>query len=145
MNKTSFRRFAAITLTSLPLLLSAGCLKCDMILDLAKDGSGSLEVNYSISENSISQLDAFAQLTRQLDAVSGKQPDALLKDPDMLLFLRPEEEQLKKRLSAYQKNGLTVEKLRVSSNNARASASLSFTPASRTYSKVMKSRGAFSR
>lgn len=118
MNKTSIKRILAVTLTSLPLLISSGCLKCDMILDLTKDGSGSIEVNYSISENSIAQLDTFAKLTRQLDAVSGKQPDAVLKDPDMMLFLRPEEEKLRKRLSAYQKNGLTIDKLRVSSNNS---------------------------
>lgn len=118
MNSISPLSILAAALISLPLLTSTGCLKGDLLLDITKDGSGSIEVNYSISENAISQLDALSKLSIQLDTVSGRQPAVLLKDPDMMLFLRPEEDKIRKRLAVYQKNGITIDRLRVNSNNS---------------------------
>lgn len=118
MNNIKLKHLAVVIIATIPLVICSGCLKCDLTLDITKNGAGFIEVNYSISENAVSQLNALANVTKQLDAVSGRKPETVLKDPDMMLFLTPEEDKLRKRLSVYKKNGLTIDKLRVSSNNA---------------------------
>lgn len=100
-------------------LLSTGCLKCDMLLELAADGSGYMEVTYSISENAVAQLNSMLKLGKHLDQVSAETPTAPLEDPKLMLFLDPDENKIRDELSKYKKYGLKLDKLRVKSRNAR--------------------------
>ena len=110
-------------LLAAPLLFS-GCLKCEVLLDLDKSGSGSLETSYSISENAVAQLKSMVKLSKQLGQMSGESAESTLKNPELLLFLDPSEEKLLARLNQYKKFGLEVDKLRVKSRNSWRSVDL---------------------
>ena len=117
MNKKAKQPTALLTLALLPFLFT-GCLKCDILLELSPDGSGSIESTYSVSENAIAQLNAMVKLGKQLDEISGDQSREALKDPEIMLFLNADKDKIRARLAPYEKNGLVLDKLRVRSRNA---------------------------
>ncbi len=117
MTNTKTTRLAILLLLALP-FLSTGCLKCDILLELSPDGSGSLESTYSVTESATAQLKAMLKLSQQLGQIStGVQADP--KDPEMMIFLDPNEGRIRKKLAKYKKYGLTLDKLRIKSRNAR--------------------------
>lgn len=49
----------------------SGCLKIDQTLTLAKDGSGTLDLRYGMSEQSIAQIEAMEQLSKSMGGTGG--------------------------------------------------------------------------
>ena len=100
------------------LTLAAGCIKLNESLTLKEDGSGSLDVTYSIAEQTITQLKAMNKLRDQLAIVSGDPSDVAAKDDLSALFMDPVEDSMRKRLKGYEKFGITAPTVRVESRNA---------------------------
>lgn len=48
------------------LLATAGCIKVDQTLTLNKDGSGTLDIRYGMSEQTIAQLEAMEQMSKSM-------------------------------------------------------------------------------
>jgi hypothetical protein len=122
MMKTA-KQHALMILLAVPLLCS-GCLKCEVILDIQKDGKGSIEASYSVSENAVAQLNSMVKLSKQLNQMSADSAKKDLKDPELLLFLDPDEKKIRARLAEYKKFGLEIDKLRVKTRNSWRSVDL---------------------
>lgn len=116
MTKNTSKQLAALLLTLS--LFATGCLKCDILLALSPDGSGYIESSYSITENATSQIRSMVKLGKQLDMVTSSVSSEPTRNPEMMLFLDPDENQIRKELAKYEKFGLVVNKLRVRSRNS---------------------------
>ncbi|MFC1451867.1 hypothetical protein ACFLSJ_00820 [Verrucomicrobiota bacterium] len=106
-------------LVVLSLVFCAGCLDVEQQLILNGDASGSLEVRYSILEESISQIDAMMKIEREMARVAGETADAEDGREWERLFLNPRNEDLAKKLKQYEKYGVTVDELTVNARGAR--------------------------
>ncbi len=104
--------------------LCTGCLKGELLLEIDKHGSGSLEASYSITENAVAQLKSMVDLAHRLEDMSLGKSKAPEPDPGILLFLDPDEQKIRAELAKYEKSGLKLDKLRVRSRNARRSVDL---------------------
>lgn len=101
------------------MLLNAGCLMMDQTLTLNADGSGSIDLTYSISEQAVTQTKAMLKLKEQMIAASGTN-DVPAEDDDYLCLLTdPEEHAIRERLQKYAKHGLAVDMLKVDTQDAR--------------------------
>jgi len=101
------------------LILATGCLKVDQTLSINDDGSGSLQVEYSVSEQAISQLRAMRKLTQQMAAATGEQAAAIPKDDRAYMLLDPQKQSLTAELEKLKPYGVTVDELEVETRNAR--------------------------
>lgn len=101
------------------LAAGVGCVRVDQTLTLNEDGSGSLHVAYSVSEQAVAQFRAMQKLTRQMALAAGR-PSALSPtDERAYLFLDPGEQALSRELAKYKEYGVVVDDLEVDTRNAR--------------------------
>jgi hypothetical protein len=98
--------------------LLTGCLRVDQTLTIKPDGSGTIELKYSVAERAVTQLKAMRKLQSQLARVAGKED----KDDEVTryayLFLMPREEALRRECERYADLGIEIEKLDVSTRGA---------------------------
>jgi len=120
-SKTTVLALLACIMTA---LTCCGCLKADLMLEIGKDGSGSLEASYTITENSIAQLNSMVNLSHQLNKIGLGTSEKPAADPEILLFLDPDENRIRSNLAKYEKHGLKIDKLRVRSRNSQRSVDL---------------------
>jgi hypothetical protein len=95
--------------------LAAGCLKVEQVVTLNADGSGSAELSYAISEDSVQRAKAMIRLRDQFETMSGSPARTNTTLADM--FLAPDEVQLRKEFKRHESSGITVEQLRVRSHD----------------------------
>jgi hypothetical protein len=100
------------------LLATTGCLKVDQALSIRKDCSGTYEVNYSISEQAISQIKAMLKLQEQLTKLSGQPAERTRMDELWEVFLDPTEAGLRQEIQKYANYGIALSQLKVDTRNA---------------------------
>ena len=106
--------FARI-LAAVGVIFLAGCLKLDEALTLRPDGSGVVEVKYSMSEESIIQFRAMMLLKDQLMSVQGGNGVSFEQTEMNRVFLSGSEEQVRTELRRYDKFGVKVDTLKIQS------------------------------
>ena len=104
---------------SLLAVLATGCIELKQDLELKPDGSGRLRVSYSISEHSISQLQAMLVLKEQMARISGNATPMTEEDKQAMMFLIPDETAIRKSFKKYEKYGISATELSVSTRNNR--------------------------
>jgi hypothetical protein len=98
-------------------LLAAGCIKLEQTLTIKPDASGSLDVNYSISEDAVVQARAALKLKQQMTMESDRGATDLMDNQLSQVFLRPSEDEIKRELAKYAKNGLKLDSLQVTTKD----------------------------
>jgi hypothetical protein len=88
-----------------------GCIKIDMTLGLAKDGSGSLRVIYGMPSFLIKQMESTRQWTGALGLAGGSSTNVTVPDPDIPMLF--DEGILKKRFALMEPDGVTLKSVRV--------------------------------
>lgn len=102
------------------LVLATGCIKLQEELIIKDNGSGTLELNYSIAEQMVTQIQAMNKLRAELDAraASNVVQKASTTDWTRLLF-DPQKDELAARLKEYEPLGITTEKVEIKSRDIR--------------------------
>lgn len=77
----------------------SGCIRVDQTLTINKDGSGELEMSYSMKEQAIQQMEA---MTKAQAGQSGEDSNS---DADQFNF---DEKSLRKQLAAHEKQGIKI-------------------------------------
>ena len=103
---------------ALVLTVACGCIRLDQALTLREDGSGRLEVTYTISEQTIEQLRAIYKLREDMDGAAGRETQFTFGQRFLRMYLEPELGELREDLKAYERYGVTVDKLTVESRGA---------------------------
>jgi hypothetical protein len=98
-------------------LLVAGCIKLDQTLTIKPDASGTLDVNYSISEDAVVQAKAALKLKQQMTMESDRGPADVMDGEIGRVFLNPVEDEIRKEVGKYAKNGLKVDSLKVTTKD----------------------------
>ncbi len=101
-----------------------GCIKADPVLELNRDGSGTIELKYSILEKTIEQFRAMHTLREELDKVSGKETALGPSEQYAKVFMDATESGLRGILKKYEANGLTVRKLKIEARNVSREVTL---------------------
>lgn len=107
-------------LLPLALLLVSGCLRSSSTLTLKKDGSGTIDVDYSIAEQTIAQLKTMIKVQGGLAEAMDAEPP-IPESEYTRVFLDPSEEALRAEMKRYERYGVSVELLQVARRNARRS------------------------
>ena len=106
------------------LLLSCGCLKFEQQLTLKEDGSGTLEISYSLAEQTVAQVEAMNKLRRELVAAAGTNaPTARPAGFDSFLF-NPQKGEIVTKLKEYEPRGIVVEKMELKSLDIRRNVNI---------------------
>jgi len=105
----------AVAVMALALPFTAGCMKLDQALTLRPDGSGVVELKYSMSEETIVQFRAMLDLRDKLMAVQGAQENDSEQSRLHEVFLNASEEQVRNELRKYEKVGVKIDTLKVQS------------------------------
>lgn len=100
-------------------LAAAGCIDIEQTLVMEKDGSGSLEISYSISEQSITQVKSMLKLQQQLALTAGEEDDALELDEMTELILDPSENRFRKKVASYSALGIKLTDIRIRTRKTR--------------------------
>jgi len=100
------------------MLLLSGCIKATPVLLIKADGSGLLEINYSVSEASINQMQAMAKLKQQMAMASGTALPASDSSDFVALIMNPDENALKAKAESYRSLGLALNRIKITSKNA---------------------------
>lgn len=97
----------------LPLLavLGSGCLKLDETFTIRPDGSATVELVYAISEPAVSQMKAILKVRDQMATLSGE--PSISPDDRMELFLNPVEDSMRREIKKYERQGVSIERLKV--------------------------------
>jgi len=106
------------------LVLACGCIKVEHNLALNRDGSGVLEISYSVPEQTVTQIKAMLKLERELAIAAGESPDTYTEDEFTRLVFDPDEARLLKKLSELAEYGITIKNLNVRSRGARRNVDL---------------------
>ena len=99
--------------------LSAGCIRIEQELVLKDDGSGTFDVEYSIAEQSITQINAMLKLEEQMARVAGDESIDPAAHERIRLFLSPDKGEIAGKLKEYEQHGITVDELTVTTRGAR--------------------------
>jgi hypothetical protein len=110
--------------TLLAILISAtGCIKAEPVLTIKQDGSGSLDLDYSISEQATRQFKAMFKLQEEL-AAARDETAIINKNSTSFLFIEPDQERIEKKLAEYKELGITVEYLKVDTSGTSRTVKL---------------------
>ncbi|MBN1558366.1 MAG: hypothetical protein JW951_09500 [Lentisphaerae bacterium] len=115
---------AAPALAGLVLMTAAsGCLDMEQTLTLRRDGSGQLDMEYSIAREAVDRIMAMYRLKTDLARAAGEAP-AEGAEPDLPVFLDPDEAGIRAALKPYEPFGITIEALSVDALPARKRVAL---------------------
>lgn len=96
----------------------AGCVKLEEDLTIRADGSGTLDLNFSVSEDTIGQIEAMRRLARDLESASSQAPPPTATYDFSRLLLNPVLGEIEGKLAEYTAHGVAVEKLELKSREA---------------------------
>ncbi|MBN2302751.1 MAG: hypothetical protein JXN60_09580 [Lentisphaerae bacterium] len=99
--------------------LSFGCIEAEQILTLAKDGSGTYELSYTIPEQTITQMKGVAQLERDISIAASNEKHRENSYDYTQLVLDPSENKIRSAIAKYAEFGLSIEQLRIQVKNAQ--------------------------
>lgn len=102
-------RYAAVCI----LLLACGCIKLDHTLTLAKDGSGSVEMNITIPHKSVTQLSAMLKLKKELDKANEATESFSTSEKICQAVLEGTLEDIAKAFKPYEEYGITLSRKKV--------------------------------
>ena len=100
------------------LILSVGCIRIEQTLTIKKDASGSCDIYYSMSEQTIVQLKAMLKLREQMAAASENISGLIQEDDFTRMLIDPIENDMRREIKKYEKYGITLERMKVESRNA---------------------------
>jgi len=112
------------------LTVISGCIQVDQTLTIEKNGSGSLELFYTIPEQTVSQMKAMYKLKDQMDETLGQAEPLTTEEAFERMFFDPSEDQIKRLLKKYETLGIKTETLKVETRNAARTVKLKVTFAS---------------
>lgn len=95
--------------------LVAGCLKVESVLNLKPDTSGSVVINYSVSEDAVQRMKALTRLRNQFDAITSNPAPTNNTLADM--FLMPEETALRAEFKRHEQSGISLDQLKIRSTD----------------------------
>ena len=98
--------------------LAPGCLRVENTLTIKKDGSGEIDLEYSVSESAIRQLKAMRKLQGQMAMAA---EESVADDEETryaYMFLMPDEDQIRRECERYARHGITVDNLKIETRNA---------------------------
>jgi hypothetical protein len=98
------------------LLLSSGCLKFSETLTLHEDGSGVLDIEYSIPEETVTQITGMIKLAEELAMASGE-PSPYDSNSYLGLLLNPSETRIEQKMASYTIEGLVLNEVKVESRD----------------------------
>ena len=101
------------------LALLAGCVKMEEVLTLKADGGGTLELKYSVAEETISRIEAMRRLAADLEAAAGQKPPAPTACDYSRLLLNPRQADIESKLKEFEAFGVNTERLEVKTRDAR--------------------------
>jgi hypothetical protein len=101
-----------------------GCIKVDETLTIEKNGSGNLELLYTIPEQTVSQMKSMFKLRDQMDAILGQAMPPTTEDILQRVFFDPSEDQIKQTLRKYEQFGVTIDTLKIEARNAARNVKL---------------------
>jgi len=98
------------------LVLSAGCIKFSETLTLHEDGSGVIDIAYTLPEETVTQISGMMKLADELAEASGEAPPG---DSHgyLELLLNPSENRIKNKVESYKVDGLTLKEVKVESRD----------------------------
>lgn len=108
----------------LPLLLAAGCVDVEEQFVLKTDGSGTVEVKYSVSEQNIQQVKSLAILEKNLLKARGEPLANPTESRYELLFLNPDEKLLRREFEQLKTHGIELEALKIDTREGRRTVRL---------------------
>jgi len=98
--------------------LAPGCLRVENTLTIRKDGSGEIDLEYSVSESAVSQLRAMRKLQGQMAMVAGESVADDEETRYAYMFLMPDEDEIRRECERYARHGITVDNLKIETRNA---------------------------
>ena len=100
-------------------VLCAGCVKLNLTLVIRETGAGTIQIGYSIAEQTVAQLEAMRRLEKNLrETARADSPSPAQEDYTRLLF-NPVKDEIVSLLKEYEKFGITTEKVEVRSRDMR--------------------------
>lgn len=100
----------------LALACSAGCIKLTQTLTLEADGSGMIEIDYSIPEETVTQVSGMIKLATELAKASGE-PAPHDEHSYLGLLLNPSENRIRQKVTSYKIDGLALKEVKVKSRD----------------------------
>ncbi|NQU41277.1 MAG: hypothetical protein HQ523_15115 [Lentisphaerae bacterium] len=98
--------------------LSAGCMKLTETLTLNSDGSGILDIDYRLPEETVTQISGMMKLAAQLAAASGE-PAPHDANDYLNLLLNPSEARIRQKVDSYGIEDLILKEVKVESNDGQ--------------------------
>jgi hypothetical protein len=105
-------------------VLSSGCVKMEQNLILRENGSGSLELNYSIAEQTVGQIDSILKLSRDLESVQGTNAAANVSADLSRLLFSPQKAEILAKLKEYEQFGIVTDKAEIKTRDIRRTVSI---------------------
>lgn len=101
------------------ILFASGCLDAQQTLVIEPDGSGTLDVDYSIAEDTVKRIARMLDLSEDLRGSGTNAPPASPNDVFIGLLFNPNDADVKARLDNYAKLGFEIEEYSFKSEGAR--------------------------
>jgi hypothetical protein len=106
-------------LSAAAMLLSfAGCIQMEHDLRINADGSATYSLNYSITEQAVTQFRAMFKLKNDLAVAAGEPPPGAELEPLLLEFLDPDEAGIREQLAPFTRLGLSIRTIRQETRSA---------------------------
>ncbi len=104
----------AMSLIATPLLVLtfSGCIQMEHDLRIDSDGSAAYRLNYAITEQAVRQFRAMFKLKNELAIAAGEPAPGPELEPLLLVFLDPNEADLRKQLAPFADIGISIRSLR---------------------------------
>jgi len=99
-------------LLALLLVVSVGCIKIDQDLTINKDGSGTMAVRYGMSEQTITQMEAMKEMTKNMPQMEGEE---VPEDENPFDF---DEETIREGFKELEKDGIKLESVKSETKDA---------------------------
>ncbi len=108
------------------LALSAGCIKLSETMTLNDDGSGTIDITYTLPEETVTQISGMMKLADDLAEAEGNPPpgDA---HGYLELLLNPSESRIKRQVENYGVDGLELKTVKVQSRDGSRQVTLQLT------------------
>lgn len=109
----------AFTLLSMVSLLSfSGCIQMEHDLRINEDGSAVYSLDYSITDQAVTQFRAMFKLKKDLAVANGEPPPGPELEPLLLVFLDPNEADIRKQIEPFADSGVSIRSIRQESRAA---------------------------
>lgn len=116
LSESIMNRIILFILTAAVTMITSGCIESEPTLILKKDGSGVLDVEYSIPEQTITTFRAMMKLHEEITTASHESMQSV--DALTSIFFDPSEDAMRREFEKYTKNHTTIETISVESKQS---------------------------